>query len=52
MNNNKSADSYTFTTENAVFMGAKRNPNNCKVGLFGVPYDGTTSYRPGARFGR
>ena len=32
-------------------MGAQRNPNNCRVGLFGVPYDGTTSFRPGTRFG-
>ena len=32
-------------------MGASRDPKGCKVGLFGVPYDGTTSFRPGTRFG-
>ena len=32
-------------------MGARREPQGCAVGLFGVPYDGTTSFRPGARFG-
>ncbi|WP_225323200.1 agmatinase [Synechococcus sp. RSCCF101] len=32
-------------------MGARRDPRGCGVALFGVPYDGTTSFRPGARFG-
>jgi agmatinase len=32
-------------------MGARRDPDGCRVGLFGVPYDGTTSFRPGTRFG-
>ncbi len=32
-------------------MGAKRSTNGCKVGIFGVSYDGTTSFRPGTRFG-
>ncbi len=32
-------------------MGAQRNHQNCAVGLYGVPYDGTTSFRPGTRFG-
>lgn len=40
-----------FDTDGTIFMGARRNPNNCRVGLFGVPYDGTTSFRPGTRFG-
>ena len=40
-----------FNTEGAIFMGAKRNPQNCQIGLFGIPYDGTTSFRPGSRFG-
>ncbi len=40
-----------FDTENAIYMGSKRKPQGCKVGLFGVPYDGTTSFRPGTRFG-
>ena len=40
-----------FDTEGAIFMGAQRDPAGCQVGLFGVPYDGTTSFRPGTRFG-
>ncbi len=40
-----------FNTDGPIFMGAKRDPTNCEVGLFGVPYDGTTCFRPGARFG-
>ncbi|WP_216900707.1 agmatinase [Synechococcus sp. CCY 9618] len=40
-----------FDTEGAIFMGARREPRGCAVGLFGVPYDGTTSFRPGTRFG-
>ena len=40
-----------FDQEGAIFMGARREPKGCQVGLFGVPYDGTTSFRPGARFG-
>ena len=41
----------SFNNEGAIFMGAKRTPEDCKVGIFGVPYDGTTSFRPGTRFG-
>ncbi len=40
-----------FDDEGAVFMGASRNPDGCRVAIFGVPYDGTTSFRPGTRFG-
>ena len=40
-----------FDQEGAIFMGARREPRDCQVGLFGVPYDGTTSFRPGTRFG-
>ncbi len=40
-----------FNSEGPIFMGSNRNPNNSKVGIFGVPYDGTTSFRPGTRFG-
>ncbi|WP_216906323.1 agmatinase [Synechococcus sp. CCY 0621] len=40
-----------FDTEGAIYMGARREPKGCAVGLFGVPYDGTTSFRPGTRFG-
>ncbi len=32
-------------------MGSQRSPKECNVGIFGVAYDGTTSFKPGARFG-
>ena len=44
-------DQSLFDDEGAIFMGARRNPKECRVALFGVPYDGTTSFRPGTRFG-
>ena len=44
-------DQSLFDDEGAIFMGARRNPRGCRVALFGVPYDGTTSFRPGTRFG-
>ena len=40
-----------FDSEGGIFMGSRRDPAGCSVGLFGVPYDGTTSFRPGTRFG-
>jgi len=40
-----------FDNENAIFMGAKRNPDDCVIGIFGVNYDGTCSFKSGARFG-
>jgi agmatinase len=40
-----------FDTDGAIYMGSQRDPAGCRVGLFGVPYDGTTSFRPGTRFG-
>lgn len=40
-----------FDTDGAIYMGSRRDPTGCRVGLFGVPYDGTTSFRPGTRFG-
>jgi agmatinase len=40
-----------FDTEGAIYMASRRDPAGCCVGLFGVPYDGTTSFRPGTRFG-
>ena len=43
--------STSFDTDGAIYMGSRRDPAGCRVGLFGVPYDGTTSFRPGARFG-
>ncbi len=42
---------FSFNQEGAIFMGAKRSNEDCKIGLFGVPFDGTTSFRPGTRFG-
>jgi agmatinase len=40
-----------FDTDGAIYMASRRDPGGCRVGLFGVPYDGTTSFRPGTRFG-
>tara|TARA_B100000073_G_scaffold116743_1_gene94404 strand:+ start:1839 stop:2738 length:900 start_codon:yes stop_codon:yes gene_type:complete len=40
-----------FNEDGAIFMGARRDKNNCSIGIFGVNYDGTTSFKPGARFG-
>ena len=40
-----------FDSDGGIFMGSRRDPAGCSVGLFGVPYDGTTSFRPGTRFG-
>ncbi len=40
-----------FNDEGSIFMSANRNIENCNIGIYGVPYDGTTSFRPGARFG-
>ena len=43
--------STAFDTDGSIFMGSRREQAGCRVGLFGVPYDGTTSFRPGTRFG-
>jgi len=40
-----------FEKEGAIYMGSNKTNINCSVGIFGVNYDGTTSYKPGARFG-
>ena len=40
-----------FNNDGAIFMGAQRSLDHCKVSLLGVPYDGTCCFRPGARFG-
>ena len=40
-----------FNNNGAIFLGAQRSVDQCKVSLLGVPYDGTCCYRPGARFG-
>ena len=41
----------TFDSDGSIFMGSRRDPTGCRIGLFGVHYDGTTSFRPGTRFG-
>jgi len=45
------AENYLFDSDGAIYMASRRDPAGCRVGLFGVPYDGTTSFRPGTRFG-
>ncbi len=40
-----------FNNDGAIFMGAQRSIDQCRVSLLGVPYDGTCCFRPGARFG-
>ena len=32
-------------------MGSKREIDDCSIGIFGVDYDGTSSFKPGSRFG-
>ena len=41
-----------FNSEGSIYMGSKNTiKQNSSIGIFGVNYDGTTSYKPGARFG-
>ncbi|MEB3319096.1 MAG: agmatinase [Cyanobacteriota bacterium] len=40
-----------FDRDGAIYMASRREPAGCRLALFGVPYDGTTSFRPGTRFG-
>ena len=40
-----------FNNDGAIFMSSKRTIENCKVGLLDVPYDGTSCFRPGSKFG-
>jgi len=40
-----------FNNDGPLFMSAKKNLSDCSIGIFGVNYDGTTSFKPGARFG-
>ena len=40
-----------FNNNGAIFMGSQRSIDQCKVSLIGVPYDGTSCFRPGSRFG-
>lgn len=32
------------------FIGCNKNLNNAEIAVIGLPYDGTSSYRPGSRF--
>ncbi len=34
-----------------TFLECDKNPDKARIVLFGAPFDSTTSYRPGARFG-
>ncbi|NCA66724.1 MAG: agmatinase, partial [Clostridia bacterium] len=34
-----------------TFIGCECNYKSADIVVFGAPFDGTTSYRPGARFG-
>ena len=40
-----------FDKEGSIFMGAQKKIKDSSIGIFGVNYDGTTSFKPGARFG-
>lgn len=40
-----------FSDTGACYLGAQRGWGEGQVALFGVPYDGTTSFRSGTRFG-
>ena len=35
----------------AVFIGAEASYNEADIVIYGAPFDSTTSYRPGTRFG-
>jgi len=51
MNKSNLKDLSLFNNDGAIFMGAQREIDQCRVSLLGVPYDGTCCFRPGARFG-
>ena len=40
-----------FEKEGPIFMGSNKKNMDLNVGIFGVNYDGTTSYKSGTRFG-
>ena len=50
-NDNIKLENIHFDCEGPIFMASKRSQANCEIAIYGVPYDGTTSFRPGARFG-
>lgn len=41
----------TFDQSGPCFLETPRQLEDAQIGIFGVPYDGTTSFRPGTRFG-
>lgn len=41
----------TMNKNVSTFIGCDSEYDDAKIVLFGVPFDGTTSYRPGTRFG-
>ena len=51
MNKSNLKDLALFNKDGAIFMGAQKSIDQCKVALLGVPYDGTCCFRPGSRFG-
>ncbi len=51
MKNRKTSSIPSFSKEGSIFLGANRSIEGCEIAIFGVPFDGTTSFRPGARFG-
>tara|TARA_Y100001968_G_C19440526_1_gene762286 strand:- start:2840 stop:3739 length:900 start_codon:yes stop_codon:yes gene_type:complete len=51
MDNNPRLNNYSFITDGPIFMGANRTIKDCEIIIYGVPYDGTTSFNPGTRFG-
>ncbi len=44
-------ENINFEDEGPIYMASKRAHSDCSIVLYGVPYDGTTSFRPGTRFG-
>ena len=40
-----------FDNEGRTYMGSQAEIEGCSIGIFGVNYDGTTSFKPGTRFG-
>tara|TARA_B100000214_G_C23962504_1_gene626008 strand:- start:345 stop:1247 length:903 start_codon:yes stop_codon:yes gene_type:complete len=40
-----------FENDGPIFLGSKRSFQDSSIGIFGVPYDGTSSFNPGSRFG-
>lgn len=45
------ASAYTLNDAGPVFLGAQRHLNDACIALVGVPFDGTASFRAGARLG-